>query len=198
MPFRDESLNVSYRYTVNVRAKLVVGDVTWWQAGRSDVSIRYVTSRTREYVVAGNCSRNHFISEKYKTVQSITLIFFKIVPLCNYTLLAATVNVLESILATIFWKPSQLFRRILNDAIGIAKVPPPPLHCWFQSREQVKISWSRFRRVLGMPQCFHILIIDQERPVCWSMPLGWKVCLWAPTVSPTVRRTLEFMVWEWP
>ena len=54
MPFRDESLNVSYRYTVNVRAKLVVGDVTWWQAGRSDVSIRYVTSRTREYVVAGN------------------------------------------------------------------------------------------------------------------------------------------------
>ena len=25
-----------------------------------------------------------------------------------------------------------------------------------------------------MLQCFHMLIIDQERPVCWSMPLGWK------------------------
>jgi hypothetical protein len=63
---------------------------------------------------------------KYKTVQLITLIFFKMVPLCNYTLLAVTINVLEPILATIFRKPSQFFRRIFNDISGIVKVPPPP------------------------------------------------------------------------
>ena len=165
-----------------------VGDVTWWRAGMSYVSIRNITASTREYVVASNRGIALFLRSN-KTVQSIKLIFFKIVPLCNYTLLAATVNVLESILATIFSKHFQLLRRILNDVTSIPKAPS--LQCWFQSREQVKISWSQVRRVWGM---LHIFIIDQDRPVCWSIPVGWVVCLLAPTVSPKVRRTLEFMV----
>jgi len=69
----------------------------------------------------------------------------KIVPLCNYTLLAATVKVLETFLEATLWKPFQLFRRILNYVSSITKAPS--LQCWFQSREQLNISCSRVRRV---------------------------------------------------
>jgi len=89
----------------------------------SEVSIRNNTATTREYVVASTRSPNRFIPEKYKTVQSVKLIFFKIVPLCNYTLMAATVNLLESILATIFSKHFQLPCRIRNDVTSITKAP---------------------------------------------------------------------------
>jgi hypothetical protein len=60
----------------------------------------------------------------------------------------------------------------------------PSLQCWFQSREQVKISWSQVRRVWGMLHCCHIVlwweILDQKPPVCWSNVVTNK-----PTVSPT-------------
>jgi len=48
------------------------------------------------HVVASNCSRNHFISEKYQTVQSFQLISFN---LCNSALL------LETFPEAILWKP---------------------------------------------------------------------------------------------
>jgi hypothetical protein len=41
-------------------------------------------------MVASKCSQNYFISEKYKTDHYIS---FKIVPLCNSTLLPVTVRV---------------------------------------------------------------------------------------------------------
>jgi len=49
-------------------------------------------------VVASKCYRIHFISEKYKTVQSFKLHFLKIVPLCNSTLLPANVKAFETFL----------------------------------------------------------------------------------------------------
>ena len=42
----------------------------------------------------------------------------------NYTHLLATVNVLETFLEAILWKPFQLFRRILNDVSSIQKRLP--------------------------------------------------------------------------
>ena len=85
-----------------MRAKLlVVGGVTCWKAVRSDGVIRNITVRTTEYILASNCSRNHFIYEKYKTVLSFKIISFTIGPLCNYTFLAAIVNVLEAFLPTV-------------------------------------------------------------------------------------------------
>lgn len=46
---------------------------------------------TFTYVVASESSRNHFISEKCKTVQSLKLHFLQYIFLCNCTLLPATV-----------------------------------------------------------------------------------------------------------
>jgi len=87
------------------------------------------------------CSRNHFMSDKCKTVQSFKLHFLQIVTLCWYALLPTTVKVLETLLEAILWNLFQLFRRILNDVSSIAKAPS--LQCWFQSIDRVKSSWSQ-------------------------------------------------------
>jgi hypothetical protein len=42
-----------------------------------------------------------FVSEKYKTAQSLSYISLKIAPLCKYTLLPATVKLLETFLEAI-------------------------------------------------------------------------------------------------
>jgi hypothetical protein len=65
-------------------------------------------------VVASKCYQDHFISDKYKEHNNLTYISFKMVPFCNYTLLPATVDVLETFLEAVLCKPFQLFRRILN------------------------------------------------------------------------------------
>jgi hypothetical protein len=98
-------------------------------------------------MITSKCSWNHFISKKYKTVQSFELHFFKIVPLCNYILIPVTVNVLETFLEAILWKPSQLFIAFL-----MMSVAP---QCSYQSREKVKISCNQVRREWGMLQCCH-------------------------------------------
>jgi len=85
----------------------------------------------------------------------VSYISFKIVPLCKYILLPANVNVLETFLEAILWKPFQLFRRILDfRSITIAL----SLQCWFQLREQVKIRCRQFRTVWGMLQCCYIFV----------------------------------------
>jgi len=79
--------------------------------------------------------------------------------LCKYTLLPATVKVLETFLNTILWKPFQLFCHILNGVSSITKVLSH--QCRFQSWEQVKISRSQVRRVWVMLQCCNI-VLDYE------------------------------------
>ena len=76
-------------------------------------------------------------------VHPLKLIFFQILPLRNYTLLSAIVDVLATYLDAVLWKPFKLSRRILNDVSSIKKAPS--LQCWFQSSGQVKISWSQVR-----------------------------------------------------
>ena len=58
--------------------------------------------------------------------KGLSYIFFKIVAPYNYnyTLLAATVKVFETLLEAILYKPFQLFRRILNYCISITKQRP--------------------------------------------------------------------------
>jgi hypothetical protein len=56
---------------------------------------------------------------------------------------------------SLFWKSFQLFRRILNDVGSITNAPS--LQCWFQSREQVKISPSHVRWAWEMHKCCHIV-----------------------------------------
>ena len=55
-------------------------------------------------------------------VQKCKLCFLKIVPLCNCTLLPATVEVFETFLEAILWKAFELFGRILSDVSSITKV----------------------------------------------------------------------------
>jgi len=81
-------------------------------------------------VVTSKCSWHHFISKKYKTVQTLKLHFFKIVPLCDYTLIPMTVKLLETFLEAILWKHSQLFVAFLIMSIAS--------QCSYQSREQAK------------------------------------------------------------
>jgi len=66
---------------------------------------------------------NSVPSEEYKTVQSLSYISFKAFPLCNYTLMPATVKVLETFLAAILLKHFQLFVNILSDVNNITKGP---------------------------------------------------------------------------
>jgi hypothetical protein len=63
----------------------------------------------------------------FQTQSTIILSYtaFKTTPFCNYTLLPATVEVLETFLEAILWKPFQLLRRILNDISSITKDPRP-------------------------------------------------------------------------
>ena len=75
--------------------------------------------------VASECSRNHFISQRHKTEKHhLIYIYFKIVPLCNCTLMPATIKLLETTLEAILWKPFQFFRRILNYVSSVTKIPP--------------------------------------------------------------------------
>jgi len=110
-------------------------------------------------------------TEQYNHLSCIS---FKLIPLCNYTLLSATVKVSETFLEAILWKLFQLFRRIRNDVSSTTKSPPH--QCWFQSREQLKISWIEVRRVWGA-QCdtfffFCKEILDQTDRC--SGALSWR------------------------
>jgi hypothetical protein len=94
-------------------------------------------------------------------------ISLKVFPLYNYTLLAATVKVLKTILEAILWQPFQLSHRILSGVGSITKAPS--LQCCLQWREQVKISWSQVRRVWRKaPVLLHRFLLQNP----WPKPTG--------------------------
>jgi hypothetical protein len=80
---------------------------------------------------------------------SYSYISSKIVPLCNYTVLSATIKVLETLVVAILWKSFQHLRRNLDDVSDITKAPSQ--YCWSQSREQVKNSWNQSEGYGGYP-----------------------------------------------
>ena len=102
--------------------------------------------------------------------------------MCNYICLPATVKVLETFMEAILSKSFQLFHCILKYVSSITNMPSH--HCWFQSREQVKISCSQVRRVQGMLQCCHIVlyqeIVHQNWPVCCSIVMKEKQTVGSP------------------
>jgi len=71
---------------------------------------------------------NNFFSEKYKNYNKLSYISF-----------------VGNVYGAVLWKPFQLLRRILIDVNGITKAPS--LQCWFNSKVQIKISWSQVRSV---------------------------------------------------
>jgi hypothetical protein len=103
------------------------------------------------YMVASKCSKDHFIAEKCKTVQSFSYISFEVYPLCKYASLPATEEVLEAFLL----KPFQFVRRIRNYSYVGSITKASSLQCWFQSMEQVNISCIQVRRVWKMLECCH-------------------------------------------
>ena len=125
-----------------------------------------------------------------KLYNHLSYISFKISHLCNYTLLPTTVKVLESFLEAILWMPFQLFRHILHVVSSITK--SPSLQYWFQSKEQVKISWSQVRRVwvrsgvvplffakIPWPKPTGVLEHCRDKETkCWFSTL-WSVSFWS-------------------
>ena len=99
--------------------------------------------------------------ELQKSSIILSYISFKIVPLCNSTLMPATVLLLETFLETILWKHFQLFLRILNDVISITQSSAPSVLT--QSMEQAEISWSQVWSVWGMLQCCRIVYVCMYR-----------------------------------
>jgi len=56
---------------------------------------------TSMYMVASKCSRNRFISDKYRILHTFELYFLENNPLYNNTLLPATIKLLETFLEDI-------------------------------------------------------------------------------------------------
>jgi hypothetical protein len=98
------------------------------------------------YVVASECFRNDLFLRNTKQCNNFSYISFEIAPVCNCTLWKRLWRCWQHT-----WKPVceslLLVCRILNDASSLTKASHP--ECWYQSREQVKISWSQIRWVWG-------------------------------------------------
>jgi hypothetical protein len=74
-------------------------------------------------VVTSSFSRNHFISEKYKTVQSFKLQLLQNSHLVQLYTSASDFKGVENIPGSHFLKPFQLFRRIFNYVSSITEAP---------------------------------------------------------------------------
>ena len=80
-------------------------------------------------------------------MQSFKLRFLQNSPLLQLYTSANDYKGVGDIPGSLFVKPFQLFRYILDDVSSVTKAPS--LQCCFQSREQVTISYSQVRRVRG-------------------------------------------------
>jgi hypothetical protein len=148
-----------------------------------------------------------------KPYAHLSCISFKLVPLCNYTLLSATVKMSETFLEAILWKSFQLFPRMLDGVSSSTK--SPSLQCWFQSREQLKISGIQVRRIRDAPMLSHFSLLRNpwghavaqlvERKVAGSIPDGvfgffhWQFFRphYGPGVDSATNRNeyQEFFLW---
>ena len=150
---------------------------TWWwrklkpNYGCLASSVTVFTSWSYSEVckVSSECFQNHFISEKYATLQLFKLYFLQISPLVQlYTSDSNCKGAGNIPRSHFFEKPFQLLCHILHDVSIITKTSC--LQCWFHSRWQVKISWRWLRRVWEMLQCFHVL----NRSDCCARVLSWR------------------------
>jgi hypothetical protein len=138
------------------------------------------------YAVTSKCSWKHLSLINTKHYNYINYIYFETVTFCNYTLLPATVKMLATFLDAILWKHFHLFLRILNNVSSITKAPS--LQCGCKSREQVKISWSRIRKVWRMLSVVTLFFANKALTK-WDRcagALSWK------TVGSTIFGTFPF------
>ena len=138
----------------------------------------YIHIHTYIHVVASKFSRNHFISEKYKRVQSCKLNLF-----CSpFMQLYFSVTVLQTCLEAILLKSFRLCCRILNYVSSITKALRP-WNADFSRGNRYTLAgamsgeYGRYFSVVTFFFCWEIL--DQDRPVCWSIVVKDK-----PTVGP--------------
>jgi hypothetical protein len=96
------------------------------------------------------------------------------VPLCNYTVLSATIKVLETFVVPILWKSFQLFFRILDDVSNITNASSP--YCWSQSREEVKNSWSQSEDYGGCSSVVTLFFVKKSLAKTGRCPgaLSWR------------------------
>jgi hypothetical protein len=117
-------------------------------------------------MVASNVPGITLFLRNRKQFNHLSYFFFNIVPLWKYTLLPATVKVLEAFLEAIFWNPFQLFSRFLNDVNSIAKGSSLVL-VEETGKNQLEPGWKAWK----MFQCCHVVgweIFDQNRLMyCW-------------------------------
>ena len=68
--------------------------------------------------------------------------------------------------------------------MSVASQKIQSLRCWFQSRQRVKISWSRVWRVMEKFQCCYLVlyyeILDQIQAACWSIVMREKPYVSSP------------------
>jgi len=114
-PVRKESL-----YWLRYTGRRIHTHYTWWLQNVPIITVFLIN--TKQYY-------------------HISYIYFKQVPLCNYTRLPRVKIFLDAI----SWKAFQFFRHIPNYVTGITTAQP--IQCRFQSWERVKISWSQVCRV---------------------------------------------------
>jgi hypothetical protein len=119
-------------------------------------------------MVLSTCSQNHTISGNTKEYIHVRYISPNTVPLCKYTLLPATVQVLKSLLKAIFWKPLQLYIGMLNNVSSITIAPS--FQCWFHSRGRVKSNFCVVtlffaKKSLTKTERFCWSIVMKENPV---------------------------------
>ena len=150
-------------------------------------------------MAASRCSQNQFISEKYKTYNHLSYISFNssLVQLENFC--HQLYKEWETFLEAILWKTFQHFRCILNVS-SITK--EPSLWWWFQTREQVKISWRQVGKVWGWSSVVtmffaqkslsktdpcagalswrrnQLLVLHFSRCFLLTAYLGWRTKLW--------------------
>jgi hypothetical protein len=138
-------------------------------------------------------------------VSHLSYISFKIFPFCNYILLPALVNSLETFLEATLWNTFQFSLQILSDICSFTK--GPFLQYWLHWREQIKIGCGQVRIALRMLQCCHIVLYQemfyQNRPVCWSIVVMNKTTICSPFFGaiPTDRMhnaTKEIHVQKYP
>ena len=103
------------------------------------------------YVVTSKCSRESLYFLDIQNCTIIKLLFLQNSPHVQLYTYASNCKGVGNIPESHLWKPLQLLRRILDHGSATTKVPS--LQSWFQSREQVKISFNQVRRVWGKLQC---------------------------------------------
>jgi len=116
-----------------------------------------------QYMVASKLSWITSFLRNTKQYNVLSYISFKIVPLCNYSFLPATVKVLETFLETILWKTFQLLHCFINDVISITDILSP--HCWFQLKDRVKKQLQPGQESMGdAPVLLHCSLLRNPWP----------------------------------